>query len=216
MGQPTDPSDVEAYERRLNSVTVGGAQQLTKPIEIREYDPEWPALYAREEARIRSILGDRVVRIEHAGSTSVPALPAKPIIDIVVEVPDSADEEAYVPDLEQGGVTDLLTKILRQAAHRGPHSVGEARRFSIYERVSSCSLVREDVLSRLPFDVEYGVENIPERKAAVEVTRRVLAFAVISERDGQRRVVLNDDCRRSWLQEYACVRAWNAHAARAE
>jgi GrpB-like predicted nucleotidyltransferase (UPF0157 family) len=103
VGQPTDPSDVEAYERRLNSVTVGGAQQLTKPIEIREYDPEWPALYAREEARIRSILGDRVVRIEHAGSTSVPALPAKPIIDIVVEVPDSADEEAYVPDLQQGG-----------------------------------------------------------------------------------------------------------------
>jgi GrpB-like predicted nucleotidyltransferase (UPF0157 family) len=103
VGQPTDPSDVEAYERRLNSVTVGGAQQLAKPIEIREYDPEWPALYAREEARIRSILGDRVVRIEHAGSTSVPELPAKPIIDIVVEVPDSADEEAYVPDLEQGG-----------------------------------------------------------------------------------------------------------------
>jgi GrpB-like predicted nucleotidyltransferase (UPF0157 family) len=103
VGQPTDPSDVEAYERRLNSVTVGGAQQLTKPIEIREYDPEWPALYAREEARIRSILGDRVVRIEHAGSTSVPELPAKPIIDIVAEVPDSAVEEAYVPDLEQGG-----------------------------------------------------------------------------------------------------------------
>jgi GrpB-like predicted nucleotidyltransferase (UPF0157 family) len=103
VGQPTDPSDVEAYERRLNSVTVGGAKQLAKPIEIREYDPEWPALYAREEARIRSILGDRVVRIEHAGSTSVPELPAKPIIDIVVEVPDSADEEAYVPDLEQGG-----------------------------------------------------------------------------------------------------------------
>lgn len=49
------------------------------------------------------ILGDRVVRIEHAGSTSVPGLPAKPTIDIVLEVPDSADEEAYVPDLERGG-----------------------------------------------------------------------------------------------------------------
>jgi GrpB-like predicted nucleotidyltransferase (UPF0157 family) len=100
---PPDPNDVEAYERELAKITIGGAQPLTKPIEIREYDPEWPALYAREEARIRSILGERVVRIEHAGSTSVPGLPAKPIIDIVLEVPDSAAEERYVPDLEAGG-----------------------------------------------------------------------------------------------------------------
>jgi GrpB-like predicted nucleotidyltransferase (UPF0157 family) len=98
-----DPNDVEAYDRELNRVTIGGAQPLTKPIEIREYDPQWPTLYEREEARIRAILGDRVARIEHAGSTSVPGLPAKPIIDIVLEVPDSADEPAYVPDLEAAG-----------------------------------------------------------------------------------------------------------------
>jgi GrpB-like predicted nucleotidyltransferase (UPF0157 family) len=98
-----DPSDEEAYERWLDSITVGGAQPLTRPIELREYDPEWPASYAREEARIRSLLGERVVRIEHAGSTSVPGLPAKPIIDIVLEVPDSSEEDAYVPDLEAGG-----------------------------------------------------------------------------------------------------------------
>jgi GrpB-like predicted nucleotidyltransferase (UPF0157 family) len=101
--QPPDPSDAEAYEAWLDSVVVGGAEPLTKPIEIREYDPEWPALYAREEARLRSILGDRVVRVEHAGSTSVPGLPAKPIVDIVLEVPDSAEESAYVPDLEAAG-----------------------------------------------------------------------------------------------------------------
>jgi GrpB-like predicted nucleotidyltransferase (UPF0157 family) len=98
-----DPNDVERYERELAKITIGGVQPLTKPIEIREYDPEWPALYAREEARIRSILGDRVVRIGHAGSTSVPGLPAKPIVDIVLEVPDSAAEDAYVPALEAGG-----------------------------------------------------------------------------------------------------------------
>ena len=44
-----------------------------------------------------------MVRLEHAGSTSVPGLPAKPIIDIVLEVPDSADEPAYRPDLEAAG-----------------------------------------------------------------------------------------------------------------
>jgi GrpB-like predicted nucleotidyltransferase (UPF0157 family) len=49
------------------------------------------------------VLGDRVVRLEHAGSTSVPGLPAKPIIDMVLEVPDSADEPAYVPDMEAAG-----------------------------------------------------------------------------------------------------------------
>jgi GrpB-like predicted nucleotidyltransferase (UPF0157 family) len=49
------------------------------------------------------VLGDRVVRLEHAGSTAVPGLPAKPIVDMVLEVPDSADERAYVPDMEAAG-----------------------------------------------------------------------------------------------------------------
>jgi GrpB-like predicted nucleotidyltransferase (UPF0157 family) len=98
-----DPNDVAAYDADLARVVIGGPQPLTKPIEIVEYDPDWPRLYEREEARIRSILGDRVVRIEHVGSTSVPGLPAKPIIDIVLELPDTADEAAYVPDMEAAG-----------------------------------------------------------------------------------------------------------------
>jgi GrpB-like predicted nucleotidyltransferase (UPF0157 family) len=56
-------------------------------IELRDYDPSWPRLYAREAARIRSALDERVMRLEHAGSTSVPGLAAKPIIDIVLEMP---------------------------------------------------------------------------------------------------------------------------------
>jgi GrpB-like predicted nucleotidyltransferase (UPF0157 family) len=98
-----DPTDVASYDRELTKFTVGGPQPLTAPIEIRDYHPEWPLSYEREETRIRSILGDRVRRIEHAGSTSVPGLAAKPVIDIVLEVPDSAEESAYVPDLESEG-----------------------------------------------------------------------------------------------------------------
>jgi GrpB-like predicted nucleotidyltransferase (UPF0157 family) len=98
-----DPIDVASYERELARVTIGGARPLTAPIEIRDYDPEWPQWYEREEARIRSILGDRVIRIEHAGSTAVPGLPAKPVIDIVLEVPESAAEAEYVPELEAAG-----------------------------------------------------------------------------------------------------------------
>ena len=102
-----DPDDDAAYKERLDKILVGGAKPLQRPIEIREYDPEWPALYEREAERVRRLLGDRVVRVKHAGSTSVPGLPAKPIIDMVLEVRDSSDEAAYVPDLEAAGY--LLT-----------------------------------------------------------------------------------------------------------
>ena len=76
---------------------------LNGPVVIADYDPDWPRQYELEAARIRSALGERVVRIAHAGSTSVPGLPAKPIIDIVLEVPDSSDEDAYVPQLVSAG-----------------------------------------------------------------------------------------------------------------
>lgn len=56
-----------------------------------------------EATRIRGALGDRVRLLEHVGSTSVPGLSAKPIIDIVLAVPDSADEAAYVPPMEAAG-----------------------------------------------------------------------------------------------------------------
>lgn len=98
-----NPEDVAAYDAFLAETTIGEPQQLSGRIEIRDYDLEWPRLYAREEERIRGILGDRVIRLEHAGSTSVPGLPAKPVIDIVLEVPDSADEPAYADDLEAAG-----------------------------------------------------------------------------------------------------------------
>jgi GrpB-like predicted nucleotidyltransferase (UPF0157 family) len=100
-----DPTDVAWYDEELAKVTVGDPQFLRRPVEIVEYDPDWPRLYEREEARVRSALGGQVARIEHAGSTSVPGLPAKPVIDITLEVPDSSDERGYIPDLEAAGYT---------------------------------------------------------------------------------------------------------------
>ena len=98
-----DPNNVAAYDESLAKSYVGKPPELKSKIEIVDYDPAWPGLYEREAARVRKALGDRVVRLEHAGSTSVPTLPAKPIIDIVLEVQDSADEPAYVPALEAAG-----------------------------------------------------------------------------------------------------------------
>jgi GrpB-like predicted nucleotidyltransferase (UPF0157 family) len=87
----------------MAAVTIGPRLRVDGPIHLAEYDPGWPGLYEREAARIRSLLGDRVLLLEHAGSTSVPGLAAKPIVDIVLGVADPADEAAYVPPMEAGG-----------------------------------------------------------------------------------------------------------------
>ena len=88
---------------QIQAMSVDPLAPLTRPITFVEYDPRWPALFDREEARIRATLGDRVIRIEHTGSTSVAGLAAKPVIDITMTVADVNDEAAYVPDLEAAG-----------------------------------------------------------------------------------------------------------------
>jgi GrpB-like predicted nucleotidyltransferase (UPF0157 family) len=98
-----DPTDVAAYEDILAKVTVGAPERLSGTIELSDYDPAWPAVYEGEAARVRGALGHRVVRLEHVGSTSVPGLIAKPIVDMVLEVADSSDEQAYAPALEAAG-----------------------------------------------------------------------------------------------------------------
>lgn len=90
-------------EEALRAVTIGELAVLGGPVTLADYDPAWPALFEREAARIRSALGDQVRRLEHVGSTSIPGLPAKPIIDIVIAIPDSSNEPDYVPPMEAAG-----------------------------------------------------------------------------------------------------------------
>ena len=66
-------------------------------------DPGWPQQYAEVAARIRDVLGPVAVVVEHVGSTSVPGLAAKPVLDVLLLVPDPSDETAYVPRLEAAG-----------------------------------------------------------------------------------------------------------------
>jgi len=103
MADDRDAGPILVSDGELQSITVGELVVHGTTIHLAEYDPAWPLLYEREAARIRATLGDRVRRLEHVGSTSVPGLSAKPVIDIVLAVPDSADEAAYVPDMEAGG-----------------------------------------------------------------------------------------------------------------
>jgi len=90
-------------EDELQAVTIGAPNRVDGPIVLAEYDPAWAVLYEREAERVNATLGSRVRLLEHAGSTSVPGLAAKPIIDMVLAVADSADEAAYVPQLESAG-----------------------------------------------------------------------------------------------------------------
>jgi GrpB-like predicted nucleotidyltransferase (UPF0157 family) len=87
----------------LARVTLGDVRPLDGPVTLAEYDPAWPDRYVGLARVIRRALGDAVVLVEHIGSTSVPGLVAKPIVDIVLAVSDSANEAAYVAALEAEG-----------------------------------------------------------------------------------------------------------------
>lgn len=97
------PNRQPMTEAEIRASHVGELKPLAQPIEIRDYDPEWPHLFEREAARVRAALGERVLMLEHVGSTSVPGLAAKPRIDMLLAVPDSSDESTYVPALEAAG-----------------------------------------------------------------------------------------------------------------
>jgi GrpB-like predicted nucleotidyltransferase (UPF0157 family) len=81
---------------------------LAGVVALREPDPTWAAQFERERARIAHALDGAAIAVEHTGSTSVPGLAAKPIIDITLTVADSTDEAAYVAALEEVGYTFTL------------------------------------------------------------------------------------------------------------
>ena len=90
-------------ENQIRALTIGEPERLSRGIVIVDYDARWPELFLRESERLRTVLGNGALGIEHTGSTSVPGLPAKPIIDILLIVRDSADEASYAPALEDAG-----------------------------------------------------------------------------------------------------------------
>ncbi|MBB3049389.1 GrpB-like predicted nucleotidyltransferase (UPF0157 family) [Prauserella isguenensis] len=81
-------------DEKLAATLVHGPTPTS--VEIVDYDPEWPRRFARRAAELRELLGERARLIEHIGSTSVPGLAAKPVVDIVVGIDDPDDEPAYL------------------------------------------------------------------------------------------------------------------------
>jgi GrpB-like predicted nucleotidyltransferase (UPF0157 family) len=90
-------------DEQIEAVSVKGSPPQYQEIVVADYDPIWPHWFESAAFRIREALGDKVLQLDHVGSTSVRGLPAKPLIDINMAVVDTTDEDAYVPPLEAIG-----------------------------------------------------------------------------------------------------------------
>jgi GrpB-like predicted nucleotidyltransferase (UPF0157 family) len=90
-------------DEQIIAATVGERRIHGGPVTLAEYDPTWPEAFARHRERIAAALGEGALQVEHVGSTSVPGLAAKPIVDILLVVADSADEDSYLPAMEAAG-----------------------------------------------------------------------------------------------------------------
>jgi GrpB-like predicted nucleotidyltransferase (UPF0157 family) len=90
-------------EAELAASRIGPPRRLDGQVLLSDYNTAWPSLFEGLAARLRSSLGDRVLELHHAGSTSVPGLAAKPVIDMILIVADSADEGSYLAPLDAAG-----------------------------------------------------------------------------------------------------------------
>lgn len=75
----------------------------TEPLELSPYSPLWPAVFDMEKRRLLEVLGADLVLVEHIGSTAVPGLGGKPVIDVMVGAPALAIVERRIPQLEAEG-----------------------------------------------------------------------------------------------------------------
>lgn len=108
----TAPGAGEGHlDDRLHAVLVGGMEPVT--VELVGYRPEWPRIFERERDRVRAALGRVAKRIEHVGSTAVPGLAAKDVVDVVVTV-DDVEAEEYAAAVECLGYTLRV----REPGHR--------------------------------------------------------------------------------------------------
>lgn len=120
---PREPMTAEEIE----AANVKPVVKLGGQVTLVEHDPRWPEFYAEAARRVGDVLRGVAHRVEHVGSTSVPGLPAKPVIDMLLVVPDSADERRYVPLLEGIGF-ELVIREPAWYEHRvlREHHVGAA------------------------------------------------------------------------------------------
>lgn len=153
--------DREQRDRELDAVLLGGREQ--RRIVIVDYDAGWPARFAAERARVRQALGAWALGIEHIGSTAVPGLAAKPIIDMVVTVEDPEDESKTVPALTAAGY-ELRVREPGHRMFRTPERDVHVHIWSVEDpEVGRCLRFRD------------RLRDSPEDRRTYEQRKRVLA-----------------------------------------
>ena len=156
-------------EEELIAVTVGERRPLNGTILLAPYDPAWSSVYAAKAQAIRGALGNTVLLLEHVGSTSVPELAAKPVIDMVLAVADSTDEAAYVPALEAIDYT-LHVREPVWYEHRLLKAPGFAGNLHVFSH--GCAGIKQMLLFR------DWLRTHPEDRILYESTKRALAARV--------------------------------------
>jgi GrpB-like predicted nucleotidyltransferase (UPF0157 family) len=153
-------------EEQLRAVMLGELKVLNSTVALAKYNVDWPGLFEREAEPIRGALGERALRLEHVGSTAVPGLAAKPVIDILLVVANSADELAYVPALEAAG---FVLRIREPAWH--DHRLLKSRRTEVNVHVFTAGSTEIDRLLLL----RDTLRNQPAERQLYEQTKRRLA-----------------------------------------
>jgi len=143
---------------------IGGVEK--RRVEICEYDPRWADKFQAHAGMIAQALGEVALMIEHIGSTSVPGLAAKAIIDVLVVVPDSANEAAYLPQLEAAG---YVLRVREPEWHE--HRMFRTREHDVHVHVYSagCPEIQRNLIFR-----DRLRENVGDRRR-YEQTKRELA-----------------------------------------
>lgn len=136
-------------------------------VEIVDYDLDWPQQFARLAAHVRNVLGPLLLLVEHVGSTAVPGLAAKPIIDINIVVPNSREEHAYAPKLHGAGYT-LKVREPNWLEHRMFER--KAARANLHVFSSGCPEVERMRLFR-----DWLCHNSEDRALYMKVKRRLAA-----------------------------------------
>ncbi|MDN3477734.1 GrpB family protein [Curtobacterium sp. APC 4022] len=139
---------------------IGGPEALR--VGLHEYDPAWAVTFAAHRERILRAVGPLDVRVEHIGSTSVPGLAAKPIVDLVVVVPDVTDESAYLEPLLGAGYELRV----REPGHRLVRTPARDVHVHVYER--GATAVTDYLLLR------DRLRSDPDDRALYEQTKRQL------------------------------------------
>jgi GrpB-like predicted nucleotidyltransferase (UPF0157 family) len=145
----------------LDSVLIGGREPAS--ITIADYDPTWPERFRHLQRRVRQALPATAVSVEHIGSTSVPGLAAKPIIDMLLTVRSVDDEAAYVDALERAG----FVLRVREPGHRMFRT--PARDVHLHVYASDAQAVTDYL------DLRDWLRDSASDRALYEATKRELA-----------------------------------------